>query len=119
MSLFGFRDSRGGGLEGIFYDYKMDQGYRPLPAFSNAVFGTMVRAMLPVNGAWHPEQPYPHFVSPAKLHARYFIYPGIQDKGAGAAFPIAAERTGPLAGGVSRRFFLTLEWIVPLCRFRR
>ena len=93
LSLFGLRDKHGGGLEGTFYDYKMDQGYQPLPKFDNATFGNMVRAMLPIDGPWHPEQPYRHYTSPVKLHSRYFIYPAIEDTGAGAAFQ--SPRSGP------------------------
>ena len=93
MSLFGMRDNHGGGLEGTFYDYKMDQGYQPLPRFGNEEFGKMVREMLPIDGPWHPERPYRHYMSPAKLHGRYFIFPAIEDTGAGAAFQ--SPRSGP------------------------
>ena len=42
---------------------------------------------------WHPEQPYKHFLSPAKLRGRYFIFPAIEDTAAGAAFQ--SPRSGP------------------------
>ena len=92
-TFFGFRGESGSGLVGAFYDYKMDQGYQPIKPFDDKTFGTMVRAMLPVDGPWHPEQPYKHFLSPAKLHGRYFIFPAIQDTEAGAAFQ--SPRSGP------------------------
>lgn len=92
-TLFGFRGESGSGLVGAFYDYKMDQGYQPIKPFDNKTFGTMVSAMLPVNGPWHPEQPYKHFLSSAKLRGRYFIFPAIEDTEAGAAFQ--SPRSGP------------------------
>ncbi len=93
LSLFGFHGTAGSGLQGVFYDYKMDQAYQPIPSFSNATFGKMVRDMLPVNGPWHPEEPYKHFRSAAILHSRYFIFPAIKDTEAGAAFQ--SPRSGP------------------------
>ena len=92
LTLFGFH-AASGGLEGTFFDYKMDQGYQPFKPFDDATFGKMVREMLPADAPWHPDQPYRHFVSPAKLHSRYFVYPAIQDTGAGAAFQ--SPRSGP------------------------
>ena len=92
-TLFGFHGASSNGLDGVFYDYKMDQGYQPIKHFDNNTFGTMVRTMLPVDGPWHPEQPYKHFLSPAKLRGRYFIFPAIEDTEAGAAFQ--SPRSGP------------------------
>ena len=80
-------------MEGTFYDYKMDQGYQPIKNFSDKTFAEMVRAMLPKDGPWHPEQPYKHFRSAAVLHSRYFMYPAISDTEAGAAFQ--SPRSGP------------------------
>ena len=92
-TLFGFHGASSNGLDGVFYDYKMDQGYQPVKPFDNKTFGTMVSTMLPINGSWHPEQPYKHFLSPAKLRGRYFVFPAIEDTEAGAAFQ--SPRSGP------------------------
>ncbi len=92
VSIFGFHGS-GAGLEGTFYDYKMNQGYQPVKGVDTNLFATIVRNVLPTSGTWHPEKPYPHFTSAAKLQSKYFMYPAIQDTEAGAAFQ--SPRSGP------------------------
>ena len=92
QTLFGFHGN-GNGLEGTFYDYKMDQTYKPIPGIDTNAFAHIVHDVLPTGGDWHPESPYKHFTSLAKLHSKFFMYPAIQDVEAGAAF--LSPRSGP------------------------
>jgi hypothetical protein len=92
VSLFGLNGS-GTGLEGTFYDYKMNQAYQPIKGVDTAMFAKICKEVLPTSGAWHPEKPFIHFTSPAKLHGRYFVFPAIQDVEAGSSFQ--SPRSGP------------------------
>ena len=92
INFFGARTG-GAGLSGTFYDYKMDQAYQPVKPMGNGEFAHVVHDVLPLTGAWHPDQPYRHFTSPAKLYGKYFFFPAIQDTEAGASFQ--SPRSGP------------------------
>jgi hypothetical protein len=92
VSIFGFHGN-GAGLNGTFYDYKMNQVYQPVKGMDANVFATIVKNVLPTSGTWHPEKPYVHFTPATKLRGKYFMVPAIQSEEAGAAFQ--SPRSGP------------------------
>ena len=83
----------------------MEQGYQPIKPFDDKDIrpGWCV-LMLPIDGPWHPEQPYKHFAPRRSCTAAISCSPRFPTTEAGAAFQ--SPRSGPgnhrLAGGIPR-----------------
>lgn len=72
MTLFGFRDARGGSLDGTFYDLKQTSGRKPT-GMDNDKWQKFVQSW--VKGSWDEGELKKYYAAPRALHAPFIYVP--------------------------------------------
>jgi hypothetical protein len=84
INFFGLRSPTGDGMQGTFFDFKMDQSKKPTNA--NRGRGNYIEILQAFKDkGWDGRKPE-HYKSPTKLMTKFFFFPGIHDSMAGPAF---------------------------------